>query len=538
MKTKTKTNKIYGVATCAAMLAAALLVPGVAHANSNTTMKTLAGTEGRDTAVEIAKEAFDGSEGNTTDTVVIATDNGFADAMSSTGLAGAVNAPILLTNSGQYGTDAELNPVNAAINALKDKDSTIKNVYIIGGSGVISSAAENTLAAKYNVTRIYGTEACDTSVKCAEEIAKKATSTNEGKYAIVANANNFQDAVSMSSFAYKYKVPIFLTEAGSTADERTLTNDALELLTTKDYKDAKVFVVGGTGALSTENVEGAIAEGRSDGDSNIENRLAGEEGYDTSNQIAKYMTKNNLLNASTVTVACGAISTGGTDALAGAALAGKNGGVVLLTNSNKSLDNGVKLATIKGEDSTGTPAFVASENDNISKYYVLGGSAVCSNAMKSKYLEHKCTAGSASSISATSYSANGSKSVIMTPAVYNKVDNLISDGYVCTKCGFKGNTKEEMQYHYAKVVGCVAEMTLYQFTHLGEEGNWSSEERTNHQNSKNNNFGWIPKNQQVVTEYSELVQEAKTNNMPKVVKNSKTETINSNVCQGCGKAIN
>ena len=126
------------------------------------TLTRLYGTEAYDTAAKIALEAYKTTDesGNITyeqcDNVVIANSSQFADAMSAAGLAGALNAPILLTPK-----DSLENSVKDAINTLKPK-----TVYIIGGTGVISKACEDELAALETVTnveRVSGEAACNTS---------------------------------------------------------------------------------------------------------------------------------------------------------------------------------------------------------------------------------------------------------------------------------------------------------------------------------------------------------------------------------------
>ena len=93
--------------------------------------------------------------------------------------------------------------------------------------------------------------------------------------------------------------------------------------TVKELGATRAYIIGGTGAVSYASVEGTFST------NNIV-RLSDQDGYDTSNQIAPYMVANNKLSASCLCIANGAEVPKGTDALAGAALAGKSGGVMLL----------------------------------------------------------------------------------------------------------------------------------------------------------------------------------------------------------------
>lgn len=104
-------------------------------------------------------------------------------------------------------------------------------------------------------------------------------------------------------------------------------------------------------------------------------RLSGWDGYDTSNQIATYMVERGLLSPSTICLASGAPDPKGVDALAGAALAGKAGGVVLLTNANPRFGS-ISTTTIEGADSEGTSAFLPSHAKDVEQAYILGGKAV------------------------------------------------------------------------------------------------------------------------------------------------------------------
>lgn len=315
----------------------------------STATTRVAGEEAGQTALAISKQTFvDGECG----TVVLARDDDFADSMSATGLAGALNCPILLIDREQGVTD----DVKAEIARLG-----AKRVIVVGGTGAIPADVENQLS-DLTVSRVFGETASDTSVKCADAImgVDKATPA----YVVVAMSDNFQDALSMSSFAYKYHAPIILETAGETAADRQLPEGALDMI---NGVRQKVFVAGGTGALSDASLSGVTAE---------KVRLWGEDGFDTSNQIATYMVKEGLLSAETVTVASGAESAKGLDALAGAALAGKNGGVVLLANGHETDDLGaLDYTTIDAVDSQGIDGFLAS-HAGVKQVYVLGGTYV------------------------------------------------------------------------------------------------------------------------------------------------------------------
>ena len=302
-----------------------------------------------DTSARIATEAFpEGSEW-----VIIARDDDFADAMSATGLAGVLNAPIVLTD--RYSLS------DAAARAVQTLGA--KKAYIIGGTGASPGDIEGSLATFGCQTqdRIFGYDSWDTSTECAKKIAEHGG--NPGSNAVVAMSTNFQDALSISSYAYKYQVPIFLET--DEAHGRQLTEAAASAI--KELSGT-IYVPGGNGAVPQASVEEVFGRERVV-------RLSGWDGYDTSNQIATYMVEHGLLSPSTICLASGAPDPKGVDALAGAALAGKAGGVVLLTNANPRFGS-ISTTTIEGADSEGTSAFLPSHAKDVEQAYILGGKAV------------------------------------------------------------------------------------------------------------------------------------------------------------------
>ena len=196
----------------------------------------LAGESAADTSARIATEAFpEGSEW-----VVIARDDDFADAMSATGLAGVLNAPIVLTD--RYSLS------DAAARAVQALGA--KKAYIIGGTGAIPGDIERGLATFGCQTqgRIFGYDSWDTSTECAKKIAEHGG--NPGSNAVVAMSTNFQDALSISSYAYKYQVPIFLET--DEAHGRQLTEAAASAI--KELSGT-IYVPGGNGAVPQASVE-------------------------------------------------------------------------------------------------------------------------------------------------------------------------------------------------------------------------------------------------------------------------------------------
>lgn len=299
------------------------------------------GTDATGTAAAISSSAFATSE-----YVIIARFDSFEDAMSATGLAGILDAPILLTNSETLSPDvaSEVKRLNAT------------KAYVIGGTLAVKPVVVNQLLAAgiASCTRLSGQASWDTSLECAKEITRLKTAAADNRdYAIIATPMNFQDALSVSSFAYKYHVPILLQQGGLTSQQRSLSGAADSFLKT-NYSSATIFVPGGVLAVSDQSIANYPKAIR---------LTAGMNAYDTCNYIANYMVQHGLLNASSVTIASGSEEYKGVDALAGAALAGKGGGVMLLMD--KAANGANNDTVLKG--------FVSQNRSKINDSYVLGG---------------------------------------------------------------------------------------------------------------------------------------------------------------------
>ena len=325
----------------------------------NATVERIAGESSSETSAAISSKTFDSSEW-----VVIARNDDFADAMSATGLAGALGCPIILTDRDglSAAASAEIQRLGA------------KRAYVIGGPGAMPGNFEAQLShiGCTLESRLFGEYSWDTSVVCAKEIESIVGSENMSD-SIVAMSSNFQDALSISSFAYKYKVPIFLQMQGS--------NPSLPQAAVDSIKEAggKIYVPGGPGAVRPATVEDVFGEDRVV-------RMYGEDGYDTSNQIAHYMVDHGLLSADVAVVACGAQPAKGSDALSGAALAGRSGGVVLLVNGNTTVEP-QHFETIEGGDSLLDSSFLTNHRYTVDTSYMLGGSYVMPESVLTKVKE-------------------------------------------------------------------------------------------------------------------------------------------------------
>ena len=315
----------------------------VAQPDDPETIVRVACGEAVDTAIEASQAAF--PDGLTSDDkcVVLARDDDYQDSMSATGLAGAFDSPILLTDraSLSWQTLKEIRRLGA------------KTVLLIGGEGAVKPAVENALIwSGFNVNRVGGNDACDTSVACAKIIEEKDQGCNELSTAVVATSVGFADALSVASVAYKFHLPIFITTSSVSPDgERVLRPDAQAMIDRYN----SVFVPGGPNALPTSSVEDVWGDKVT--------RVYGLTGYDTSVAVAQKLMDDGLLEGSSVGVANGTADAKGMDALTASALLAKNDAPLILVEGTT--------------NTSAATAFIGNNSSAFDKAFVFGGINVC-----------------------------------------------------------------------------------------------------------------------------------------------------------------
>ena len=309
-----------------------LLSVGASAAGTGKTVRRLSGAVRYDTMAAIATTGF-----STADTVILASGENFPDALSASALAGAYGAPILLT-----ARDALSAQAAQTINELK-----AKKVVVLGGTAAVSEAVVNSLKAKgLSVRRLYG----NTRQNTAEAIAKEVTSVKTPDTVVVANSAAPWDSLSISPLAYAKSWPVLLTQGDGKLSSSSLT----VLKSMKSVK--KVVIVGGTNAVSS-----AVSSQLSD--YTVE-RWWGATRYETSLDVASHAISLGL-SASNVLVASGENYP---DALAGGAFAGSKSGLVLLSSPS---------------GTAGTFSFLKTHAKEISRCYLLGGTAALSGSVES-----------------------------------------------------------------------------------------------------------------------------------------------------------
>ena len=283
------------------------------QANGSYALTTIGGSTRYETSVSEALSAF-----SSADTVVIVGGESYADATSGAGLAGALDAPIILTAPKELPS-----VVSDAIRTLG-----AKKVIILGGKDAVSKNVESELkelVGADGVERIAGETRYDTQLAVVQYGIDNGLWT--GDSVAVCYGENFADALSFSPVAYALKMPVFFTNAKGQLDKSQLKKLAA---CEGDAAKTKVYAVGGTTVVSDKAV--SALEGVEGVKSVV--RLGGATRYDTSYQINAYAVSNLGFTWDHVAFCSGQKPW---DALGGGAMQGKNKRLLSLLDNNGAL---------------------------------------------------------------------------------------------------------------------------------------------------------------------------------------------------------
>ncbi|MGN9163433.1 cell wall-binding repeat-containing protein [Clostridium sulfidigenes] len=183
-------------------------------------IKRLGGKDRYDTNLSIVNETNVPKGTN----IVVANSMSFADSLSISGIAGAKDMPIFLVN-GSFDTDI----------LAKIKNISPKQIYIVGGTGVVSSSIEKQLKSIGSVKRLGGSDRYATSLAIAKHFSTGATN------AMVAYGLNFPDALAGSALASKCNAPILLVNNSNAKAQKTF-------LDSTKIKD--LYILGDKGVVS------------------------------------------------------------------------------------------------------------------------------------------------------------------------------------------------------------------------------------------------------------------------------------------------
>ena len=185
---------------------------------------------------------------NSYDTAVMVNmDNSIADGLSASGLAGAVDAPILLAQK------------NKIPNETKQRLKNVKKIYIIGKELSISKSVETELKnTGAQVTRLGG----DDRIKTSYSVAKEVNGIKKVDEVILTNAYKGEaDTISAAPVSVRDIAPIVLTDGKSVPFSTS---------------NVKTYAVGGSISMSTSLVNKTNAK-----------RLGGSDRYDTNKKVIK-----------------------------------------------------------------------------------------------------------------------------------------------------------------------------------------------------------------------------------------------------------
>ncbi|MER3390502.1 MAG: cell wall-binding repeat-containing protein [Microcella sp.] len=250
----------------------------------------LAGADRYETAVAISSEfAAD------VPVVYLATGANYPDALSAASAAAYQGGPLLLT------------PTSSLPQVVRNELTRLNPdlVVIVGGTSVVSSGVQSqvsSLLPEATVRRDSGADRYSTSRVIAERAFTGSPTT-----AFIATGSNFPDALSASAAAGREGAPVILVD-GTASGINSATESLLSTLGVDN-----VVIAGGTSVVST----GIQNELRSIFGSAQVVRLSGSDRYATSAAInvARFSSADSIFLATGL---------GYADALAGAALAGKN----------------------------------------------------------------------------------------------------------------------------------------------------------------------------------------------------------------------
>ncbi|MDR3543481.1 MAG: cell wall-binding repeat-containing protein [Desulfosporosinus sp.] len=371
-----------------------LSFPALTFASTSPTITRLAGTDRYVTATAIAKQGWTQS-----DYAVLAYGENFPDALSAVVLAKKYNAPILLT-SGSSLPDV----TKQTLTTLQ-----VKNVFIIGGTGVIPTSIDSELQSMgITPIRIAGQDRYETSVKIAQQI----TSPSE---LIVTTGEDYPDALSIAPIAGMKQIPIILVPAGYLPD--SVKNYISTLNINKTYVLGDSSIIEDSVCNQFPNPE----------------RIVGSDKYERNIAINKEFDSN--FNAGSVCIASGE---GFADALTGAAYASKISEPIILVNSVTATD---------------TKNYYQQLFPNENNIYVFGGTGVVSDNLMQELVSEGSNNNSTGTYT-PSQIAN-----VLNPSIVNIEtfdqdgnENGVASGFICDANGKIGTNYHVIQGAYSAKV--------------------------------------------------------------------------------------
>lgn len=221
------------------------------------------------TAVQVSKRGMTTSPvaSRTERTILLANSMNYPDALAGASLVGAYGGQgaLLLTPQASL-------PATVAAEIIR---TGARNVYILGGESVISPtvfAQVQALNPSMNVQRVSGSDRFGTSIAIATEARAR---LGVRRFAIVAYAFNYPDALAATPIAAWEGIPVFLTRT------EYISTQTLAAMSAVGVTD--VIIVGSTSVVSNDVFDGCAAQL---GGTNHVLRVSGANRYETAKEIA------------------------------------------------------------------------------------------------------------------------------------------------------------------------------------------------------------------------------------------------------------
>lgn len=221
-----------------ALAAAIGLAAPTAHAQDTDDRDRVHGEDRYETAAQLATTTHDAAA-----SAIIASGEGFADALAASYGPGGIDAPVLLTRSASL--------PQATADALDELD--VDTVFIVGGDAAIDGNVEQQLTelGHDHYFRIEGNNRYETAAAMLEGFDPPEIGTLDGeRTALLASGEDFADALAAGPVASAAELPLLLTTP-HLSEATELAADAMEG-TRYDVDIERVVIVGGREAVGDE----------------------------------------------------------------------------------------------------------------------------------------------------------------------------------------------------------------------------------------------------------------------------------------------
>ncbi len=278
--------------------------------------------------------------------VVVASGASFADALAASGLAGTVDAPVLLVTASTAPEDvlAEIRRLGAT------------KAYVVGGTSAVADAVIvklrtiPVLSAYGRIERISGVDRYETAAKVALRIQSLKGGATLAR-AIVVSGTSFADAIAAAPLAFRKDLPVLLVNTGGVPAS---TRNALASI-----RATQALAVGGEAVIPP-----AVLAGLGVPSMRI---AAGISRYDTAARLADYLVASEGFTWDNVHIASGVSLV---DALSAGPYAGRKNGPVLFSQTYAA--------------TTYTTSRLATHKGITDHAYILGGHGALNNVVEAQ----------------------------------------------------------------------------------------------------------------------------------------------------------